>query len=114
MDIFEALQSGKIQDAIALLDQTPSLASAKDKNGVSLLVLAMYYRQPEFVEHICAIRVKQREPLDIFEAVMTGDSARVAELAKNRPLLSSYAADGWTPLHLAAAFADRNIVETLL
>lgn len=113
-DIFELLQAGKVQEATALLERDPSLASARNKEGMSLLVLAIYYRQREFAERIHKIRIAHKQPLDIFEAITTGDSARIAELAKDGAVLSSYSADGWTPLHLAAAFGDRTIVESLL
>jgi uncharacterized protein len=115
MDIFQAVQSGDLASLTALLDQDPTISSARDKSGVSLLMMALYYRQRPAAELIQKTRARHGQPLDIFEAAACGDAGALANLlAKDAAAVNSYSTDGWTPLHLAAAFADKNAVELLL
>jgi uncharacterized protein len=52
-----------------------------------------------------AVLLAEDPPLDVFEASALGRSDRVAELLDTEPELAcAWAADGFTPLHLAAFF----------
>jgi len=53
--------------------------------------------------------------LAIFAAAITGDETTAETLVTgNRALLSPISSDGWTPLHLAAHFAKTGVVRVLL
>ena len=79
--------------------------------GVSPLLQALYERRLEDAEGLRATA----GPLTIFEAAAVGERDRVAELLDADPaLLDAVAADGFTPLHLAAFFGHGEIVALLL
>ena len=42
----EAIKTGEIDKLRSLVDAEPSLSTARDENGVSLVMLACYYRSP--------------------------------------------------------------------
>jgi ankyrin repeat protein len=66
------------------------------------------------VEGVAKI-VAENPALAIFAAVIQGDVAAVeALLTANRSLVSAVSPDGWTPLHLAAHFAKKDVVRLLL
>jgi len=62
-----------------------------------------------------AALVEADPTLAIFAAAIQGDVARLETLlAGNRSLISTVSADGWTPLHLAAHFGQRDAARALL
>ena len=60
----EAIKTGEINKLKSLVDAEPSLSAARDENGVSLVMLACYYRRPAAVE----VLLTANRPLDIWEA----------------------------------------------
>jgi uncharacterized protein len=53
--------------------------------------------------------------VEIFAAAIQGDTVRIeALLAGNRSLVSAMSSDGWTPLHLAAFFGKSEAARLLL
>src|SRR5208282_3722708 len=95
----------------AMLATDPTLLAAKDEKGLSAFVAAKYSQRND----IAALLLEKGIELDIFAACMAGAHARVIELiARDPSLTNSYSHDGWTPLHLAAFFAQPSVVEALL
>src|SRR5687767_7296072 len=102
MDLSEAITSGRLP---WLLREQPELASAKDANGVSILLLARFHRNAEATAALIAAGA----PVTPLEAAALGEVA-LLEGAD----LSVRSGDGFTPLHLAAFFAGAETVKTIL
>lgn len=109
--VIEAIQAGDAATLQELLVADPALAAGRTKDGVSLLLLALYHRQPE-----CAARLREAKPsLDHFEAAALGDCDRLAELLDaTAELPDAVSTDGFTPLHLAAFFGGEATAALLL
>jgi uncharacterized protein len=111
MTMMEAITKGDRARVAELLTDDPAAASERTPEGISLIVLAMYHRQPD----IASLIASQREDLDVFEACCIGDLDRIRELLVASPdSVNSYSPDGFTPLALAAYFGHPEVVETLL
>lgn len=110
MDVIEAIQAGDDDRVRELVAADPSRARAKDQNGVPALLLARYYGRDVAVE----ILRGPAEPLTIFEAAAVGEVARLAELIDGGGDVDEHAADGFTPLQLAAFFGQAEVVDVLL
>src|SRR4029077_7686557 len=83
-DLFAAIDAGDVGRVRATLDADPSLAMARDHEGVSALLRARYRRDRALVEAVKA-RVAS---LDAFEAATFGDLDRLPPLLPSRPALS--------------------------
>ena len=80
-----------------------AVASSRDAQGVSALMWAVYTGQTTIRDFL----VSGLDNLDIFEAAAVGDCERIqALLREDATLARSVSADGWPPLHLAAAFGS--------
>jgi uncharacterized protein len=109
--IIEAIRTGDVARVNEMLDRDPSLASSKNENGVSAVLLATYYGRSEIAEAL----LERGAALDIFEASAVGRVGRVKEILKDRPeLVNEYADDGFTPLGLAAFFCHTPVVRLLI
>lgn len=107
---FDAVRSGDPAALERVLTDDPSAAAARDGNGVSLLMLALYHRHQEMAVRIVAAGA---EP-DLFEAAALGDTARVSALLDGGAGVGDRSADGFTALHLAAFFGRAGAAEALL
>jgi ankyrin repeat protein len=109
--VFEMMQRGHVEALAAALADHAQIAEARNEQGVSLLRMAIYLGQPAMRDLLLPYFP---EP-DIFDAASLGDTARMQQLfAQDPSLLAAYSGDGWTPLHLAAAFGGAAAVEWLL
>jgi uncharacterized protein len=110
-DVIAAVQAGDARKFRSLLQDDPSLATAKDTNGVSALMHAFYHRRSEIADMLLAAK----SDLDIFEATAAGKADKVSELLKKDPESAKrWSADGFTPLHLAAFFGHPEIARILI
>jgi uncharacterized protein len=110
-ELIGAIQAGNIQKTQELLAQDPSLAKARDANGLSALMLARYRMSQPMVDAIAA----HRREFDIFEAAALGRGREVADLlSRDRALAQAYAPDGFTALHLASFFGSEESARHLL
>jgi uncharacterized protein len=109
--IIEAIRRGDVARVHELLDRDPALASSRNEQGVSVVLLATYYGRAEIAEAL----LERGAALDIFEASAVGRERRVKELLKERPeLVNEYAGDGFTPLGLAAFFCQAGVARLLI
>lgn len=108
--LFDAIQRGDGAAVSSLLDGDPSLLAAKE-NGVSAILLAMYYGHPE----IAQLFVDRGAALSIHEAAATGDEATVDRLLAADPsLLDRFSDDGFPPLGLAIFFRHPDLARKLI
>jgi ankyrin repeat protein len=110
-DLFAAIDAGDVDRVGAMLDVDPSLAMARDHEGVSALLRARYR-----LDRALAEAVKARvAALDVFEAATFGDLVRLTALLETDPgLTDRRSGDGFTALHLAAFFGQDDAVRLLL
>lgn len=105
------IRRGQAAELAAVVAESPEAARARDAQGVSILMWSVYTRQPEIVN---CLRPAVGQ-LDLFEAAALGDCERLLEiLADDAMQVWAISADGWAPLHLAAAFGGPEAVELLL
>lgn len=110
-DMVAAIKARDIGAAEKLLSQDPSLAHARTASGESMLLLAAYHQAKPLIE---LLLVRGARP-NLFEAAAVGRLDRVRELLNaNATSISAFSHDGWTPLHLAAHFGQKEIAAYLL
>jgi ankyrin repeat protein len=95
--------------------KTILLAEYRDAQGVSALLWSVYTGQRKVSILLAAKLATLGIPLDVFEAASTGDEARLhAILSENASAVQEFSSDGWTALHLAAAFGTPLSVGALI
>jgi ankyrin repeat protein len=110
-EFFEAVKADDLARTGELLDQDATLVSARDTNGDSPLLAALYRGHRDVV----TLLLERGATVTLHEAAALGETARVAEfLDADSSLINSYSHDGWTPLHLAAFFGHLEAVTALL
>ena len=109
--IFDMIRRGQTAELTADIETDPSSAAARDAQGVSALMWSIYTGQTAIRD----LLLTHVTDLDIFEATAIGDAECRMALAQADPTtINSYSGDGWTPLHLAAAFANPETVKALM
>ena len=109
------IQTGATAEVADAVQADPALAGSRDPQGVSMLLWAVYCGQPLVRDYLVARLTAEGIALDIFEATAIGNETQLAALLEAEPALAeSFSGDGWTPLHLAAAFGTPEAVATLL
>ncbi|HYD55020.1 MAG TPA: ankyrin repeat domain-containing protein [Gemmatimonadaceae bacterium] len=106
----DAIARGDADAVRAIIAPDPARAMSKGAQGVSALLLTVYHGQPAL-----AALLRPHLVPDVHEAAALGEVARLSEiLAADPARVHDRSADGWTPLHLAAFFADAPTVAALL
>ena len=109
-EMVAAIQAKDLATAEKLLAQDPSLAHVK-RNGDSMLLLAAYHQAKPIVE---LLLMRGARP-NLWEAAAVGRLDRVRELVNaNASGINSTSHDGWTPLHLACHYGQKDIAVYLL
>lgn len=102
----------EVADAVAA---DPSLLAWRDVQGVSALMWAIYSGQDLVRDFLLAERLRTGIALDAYEAAAVGDAESLATALDITPgALLEPTGDGWTALHLAAAFGSPETVQILL
>ncbi len=105
------IRGGETAEVAASVEEDPSLVESRDAQGVSAFLWSIYSRQPVIRDFL----LNRLPELDIFEAAALGDCARIsALLERDGELIYQTSADGWTPLHLAAAFGGAKATALLI
>ncbi len=108
---FDLIRQGKTAEIAEAVETQPPVAKSRDAQGISALMLAVYTQQPVIRDFL----LTHLKELDIFEAAAVGDCARLHDLiAEDAMSARAVSPDGWTPLHLAAAFSGTEPVTLLL
>ena len=109
--LVEAVKAGRVDEVRSLVTANPALAGARDQNGVSAILLAVYHRQPG----VATMLVDLGAPVDVFEASALGDVRRIHALLREDPSrASAYAPDGFYPIGLAAFLGHLDAVRALI
>jgi ankyrin repeat protein len=104
--------TAEVADAVA---SDPELLTWRDAQGVSALQWSIYSGQALVRDFFLAERSRSGIALDIFEAASAGDRASLRQALDASPgSINAFSSDGWTPLHLAAAFGTPEAVQLLL
>lgn len=110
----ELIQAITANDAFrvkALLSEEPGLVHARDPEGRTPILLAIYFGH----EELAHLMRERAQDLDLFEAVALGAVESVeAHLAASPETANAVAPDGFGPLGLAAFFGRLDIAEILL
>jgi uncharacterized protein len=110
-ELFTAIKGGDKAAVGRLLERDRELVDARDENGLSPILTALYHGKNDI-----ATAILRRGPnLTVFEAAAAGDAARVREIVeRDRTQTNAVAPDGYSPLGLAAFFKRRDVVRYLL
>jgi ankyrin repeat protein len=109
--LFSAIEEGEADRVRDLVQNEPSLAATRHVTGVSALLFARYRNRLDVVE----VLLVAGPPVDVFDAAGLGLVDRLAAILDERPeLMDATAADGFTPLQLAAFFGHPEAVRLLL
>jgi ankyrin repeat protein len=105
------IRNGQTAEVAAAAEEDPSLLTCRDAQGVSAILWSIYNQQPLIRDYL----LTHLPALDIFEASALGDCTRLEPLLRQDPMLvHATSADGWGPLHLAAAFGGSPATALLL
>lgn len=111
LDPFDLIKYDDFDGLRTLLASDPSQASAKNEQGLSLLMFARYQFKLDAVEAILAAGAS----LDLFEAAALGKVDRLRSLLDaDAEAANSFSPDGMTPLGLACFFAQPEAARLLL
>jgi uncharacterized protein len=109
-DIIEAVKRGDGAAVQRLLDSDPSLVRAAE-NGVSAILLAVYYGKPEMVR----LFLERGAELTFYEACAVGDADLAKRLLAGDPsLLHARSPDGFPAVGLAIFFRHRDLARFLI
>ena len=110
-ELFDAIKKGDAATVERLVDGDPRLVNARDDNGLSPILIALYWGQKDIAGAI----LRRGPELNVFEAAAAGDARRVRELVDgDRTQANATSADGYSALGLAAFFKRRDVVRYLL
>jgi uncharacterized protein len=110
-DLIDAVNADDAARVAELVAGDPALASARDRAGVSALMLSRYRFDRATTDALLAA-----DPdLDVFEATTLGYIDRLRErLDEDHWRARSYSADGFTALHFAGFFGKPEAAKTLI
>ena len=109
--MIEAVKAGDADGLRAILQGDAEAATAREEGGDSPLLTALYHGRRDLAELMLA---HGRQP-DAFEAAAVGDVGRLRAALDAEPgVVTRFAHDGWTLLHLACFFGHLDTVRLLL
>ncbi len=110
-DVFASIERGDADRVKALLESDPALANARNEEGDSPLLVALYRGRGDLAEHL----LRAGADLNLFEACALGRIETVRRCLEADPsLVHAYSHDGWTALHLASFFGHGEIARLLI
>jgi ankyrin repeat protein len=110
-ELFLAVTSGDVDTVRRLVEEDPSLASARDGSGLPVVLLALFNQQREVADVLLAAEPE----LGPLEAAATGRADRLQQLLDDDPEAGhARTPEGFTPLGLAAFLGGPDVVRVLL
>ncbi len=114
-ELFAAIRTGDEAAVERLLAADPALASGRDPDGLSAVMLARYFSFSRTAILGRLLAARGDDDLDVFEAAATARTERLRTLlAGDLGLARAWSVDGFTPLHLAAFFGAEPAADLLL
>lgn len=111
MSVIAAIQSGSLSGISELLAANPALANERTENGVPATLFALYMQRRDMADLLvqagATIDVHIASALGLIEPLQSLLDASPSSVHQRTP-------DGWTPLHLAAFFAQPDAARLLL
>ncbi|MEN4012042.1 MAG: ankyrin repeat domain-containing protein [Bellilinea sp.] len=115
---FNLVQSGDLAQVKAALDADAELAHARALDGLSALMMAVYYRQPAIARLLLKYgaqpNLHEACALGLVETVETLLAAQPDQVNPDQVGVNAFAPDGFQPLGLASFFGHLAVVESLL
>jgi ankyrin repeat protein len=110
-ELIAAVKGADAERVAAMVAVDPALASSRDAEGVSALMLSRYRSNRAVTDALLAA-----DPdLDVFEAAALGYLDRLRERLEGDPgAVDALSSDGYTALHFAAFFAKPEAARILL
>jgi uncharacterized protein len=106
-----AITGGDVDAVRELVREDPSLASARDGNGLPVLLLALFHRQRAAADALLEVEPE----LGVLEAAAAGRAERLRELLDADPdAIRERTPEGFTTLGLAAFLGGPDVVRVLL
>jgi ankyrin repeat protein len=110
-DLWGAIDAGDEDAVRELVAARPELAGARNQQGLSPVLHALYNGKADLVEPI----LDANPPLDVFDSAAVGRTRGLEELLDAEPELArAWSPDGFTALHLAAFFGQEDAARLLL
>jgi ankyrin repeat protein len=110
-ELLTAIQQADLATVERLIAMDRSLVNSQDAQGISAVMVSVYYGKPE----ITSLLLKKRPRLNLYDACAIGKVDRVKSILKRKPkLLNEFAPDGFQPLGLAAFFGHVEVARFLL
>ena len=110
-ELFEAIKSGNAAEATRIAREHPSALTARDANGASPRLVAIYYQKHDIAKALADAKGQ----VDFFEAAALGRVDRIKQLLREDPsLASAYSPDGFPAVGLAAFFGHLEAVRTFI
>jgi ankyrin repeat protein len=108
--LIDLAKAGDVAGVRAAVARQPALASQRLPSGESPITAALYRGHHAIVDALVELGAE----VDVFAAAATGRLADLERALKDSSAVSSFAYDGWTPLHLAAFFGQLDAARMLL
>src|SRR3954465_5036207 len=113
-DLIEAAKAGDTERARQVLAATPAAAAPPNEAGETAVMAALYRGHRELADEIADAILSSGGQLDVFAAASLGRTGDLDAALTTAGAVNAYAYDGWTPLHLAAFFGEREAAGRLL
>ncbi len=109
--LIQAIKEGDLEQVKSVLKNDASLANAMTEEGLSIFLLAKYYRKSEIAKAL----LQHKTEFDLFEATASGRINFIEKhLNTNPERVNEYSSDGFSPLGLACFFGQKEAVDFLL
>lgn len=110
-DLINAVLGQDAGRVAELVSMDPALADARDRAGVSAIMLSRY----RFDRSVTDALLAADPDLDVYEATALGFADRLREVLADDPdLATAFSSDGFSALHLAAFFGKAEAARILL
>ncbi len=110
-DLLDSIQDCDVDELDRIIDESPELLKERTEKGLSTLLYACYFKNPELTNSIKS----HISEYDLYEASAIGDVESIRECLKKDPaILNAPSEEGNTALGYAAYFGNTDAVEFLI